>query len=79
MSAFEILLISRLAIDDTWCWRLQKQLSQIKTQRMPGIESQKNFGKEVNGAEEKFKQDSAAYLQRLINEREKTKPKLTNP
>ena len=79
MSAFEILLISRLAIDDTWCWRLQKQLSQIETQRMPGIESQKKFREEVNGAEEKFKQDSAAYLQRLINEREKAKPKLTNP
>jgi hypothetical protein len=79
MSAFEILLISRLAIDDTWCWRLQKQFSQIETQRMPGIESQKNFREEVNGAEEKFKQDSVAYLQRLINEREKAKPKLTNP
>jgi hypothetical protein len=79
MSAFEILLISRFAIDDTWCWILQKQLSQIEPQRMPGIESQENFGKEVNGAEEKFKQDSVAYLQRLINEREKTKPKLTNP
>ena len=79
MSAFEILLISRLAIDNTWCWRLQKQLSQIETQRMTGIEPQKNFRKEVNGAEEKFKQDSAAYLQRLINEREKAKPKLTNP
>jgi hypothetical protein len=59
--------------------RLQKQLSQIEPQRMPSIESQENFRKEVNGAEEKFKQDSAAYLQRLINEREKTKPKLTNP
>ncbi|MGD0072685.1 MAG: hypothetical protein ABSB71_14145 [Candidatus Bathyarchaeia archaeon] len=46
---------------------------------MPSIESQENFRKEVNGAEEKFKQDSVAYLQRLINEREKTKPKLTNP
>ena len=79
MSAFEILLISRLAIDDTWCWRLQKQLSKIETQRMAGIESQKNFREEVNGAEEKFKQASAAYLQRLINEREKTKPKLTDP
>ena len=79
MSAFEILLISRLAIDDTWCWRLQKQLSQIETQRMSGIESQKNFREEVNCAEEKFKQDSVAYLQRLMNEREKAKPKLTNP
>jgi hypothetical protein len=46
---------------------------------MPGIESQKNFREEVNGAEEKFKQDSVAYLQRLINEQEKAKPKLTNP
>ena len=46
---------------------------------MPSIESQENFRKEVNDAEEKFKQDSIAYLQRLINEREKTKPKLTNP
>jgi len=46
---------------------------------MPSIESQENFRKEVNDAEEKFKQDSVAYLQRLINEREKTKPKLTNP
>lgn len=79
MSAFEILVISRLAIDDTWCWRLEKQLSQIETQRMASIESQNIFREEVNNAEEKFKQDSAAYLQRLINEREKTKPKLTNP
>ena len=41
---------------------------------MPGIESQKNFREEVNNAEEEFKQASSAYLQRLINEREKTKP-----
>jgi hypothetical protein len=46
---------------------------------MPGIEPQKNFREEVIGPEEKFKQDSAAYLQRLINEREKTKPKSTTP
>jgi len=59
--------------------RLQNQPSKIEPQRMPSIESQENFRKEVNGAEEKFKQDSVAYLQRLINEREKTKPKLTNP
>jgi hypothetical protein len=58
---------------------VQKQLSQTEPQKMPSIEPQKNFRKEVNAAEEKFKLDSAAYLQRLINEREKTKPKLTNP
>ena len=73
MSNFEILLISRLAIDDTWCSRLQKQLSQIKSQNITGVESQKNFREEVNNAEEEFKQASTAYLQRLINEREKTK------
>jgi hypothetical protein len=38
---------------------------------MPSIESKENFRKEINDAEEKFKQDSIAYLQRLINERKK--------
>jgi hypothetical protein len=64
------LLISRLAIDKTWCWRLQKQLSRTEPRRKTHVESQEIFRKEVN-AEEKFKKDSAAYLQRLINERKK--------
>jgi hypothetical protein len=38
---------------------------------MPSIESKENFRKEINDAEEKFKQDSIAYLQRLIDERKK--------
>jgi len=52
---------------------LQKQLLQIDTQSISGIESQKNFSEKVNNAEEEFKQASAAYLQLLINKREKTK------
>ncbi|MGA3059019.1 MAG: hypothetical protein ABSD92_01475 [Candidatus Bathyarchaeia archaeon] len=39
---------------------------------MPKQLSQKNPKKKVIDAEEKFKQDAAAYLQRLINKREKT-------
>jgi hypothetical protein len=46
---------------------------QIEPQRIPNMESQ-NFGKEANEAEEKFKKDSAVYLQHLISGREnKTK------
>jgi hypothetical protein len=44
---------------------------------MSNIESQ-NFRKKANDTEEKFKQDSIAYLQRLRNEQEKTKTKFTN-
>jgi hypothetical protein len=54
---------------------LQKQLSQIEIQNISGIEPQKNFREETNNSEEEFKRASAAYLQRLINEREKTKQK----
>jgi hypothetical protein len=52
---------------------LQKQLSQIEIQNIIGIELQKNFREKTNNAEEEFKRASAAYLQRLINERQKTK------
>jgi hypothetical protein len=52
---------------------MQKQPQQIKPQRTLSIEHQKNPRKETHDAEEKFKRDSAAYLQRLINEREKSR------
>jgi hypothetical protein len=54
-------------------FEMQKQLSQIEIQNIIGIEPQKNFREKTNNAEEEFKRASAAYLQRLINEREKTK------
>ncbi|MGD0646046.1 MAG: hypothetical protein ABSA75_14165 [Candidatus Bathyarchaeia archaeon] len=58
---------------------MQEQAPQIKVQRTLSIEHQKNLRKKAHDAEEKFKRDSAAYLQRLISEREKTKPTSTNP
>jgi hypothetical protein len=51
---------------------LEKSLSQIETSQITGVESQ-DFREEANSAEKKFIQAAAAYLQRLINEREKTK------
>jgi len=47
-----------------WCWGMQNQPFQSEFQRRQ--------------AEEKFKQDSIAYLQRLRKEREKKTPKHTN-
>jgi hypothetical protein len=65
-------LISSLAIHDTWCLRLQEQLSQIESLGNPSAESQENSKAQNNiTAEEKFKKDSIAYLHRLRNEREK--------
>jgi len=69
-------LISSLAILDTWCLRLQEQLSQIEPLGNPSAESQENSKAQNNlTAEEKFIQDSIAYLHRLRDEREKKLPK----
>jgi hypothetical protein len=51
---------------------MQKQILQTVTQKITSIETQ-NLRKEFNIAEEEFKQAAAKYLQKLINEREKTK------
>jgi hypothetical protein len=51
---------------------LQEQLSQIEPLNNPSVESQKDSKAQNNLiAEEKFKKDAIAYLNRLRDEREK--------
>jgi predicted GIY-YIG superfamily endonuclease len=54
--------------------KMQKTLSQIEPRRRRGNESHE-FKKDASDEEEKFKQASIAYLERLINERKKINPK----